>query len=628
MLNSEPKLEKIGGRMEINNDSNFGIRYANIVSILNCLEKYLSKSPEKDRFSPQTSDFKNLIIINDLLKNDKDQIIILAEILLLLSSISSKKEYYLDKMSELEDMRYVNAFFTHIEKYILLDSKMDETINNLNQSMFDKSYMVNVQYSKQKEEFERERESLIKTIKENERVIIKLNEKNENLEKTLSDMEMKYKDKEREFEIARNSQHFNLKVQEEMFKDNMVNSELVSQLNSKDAEISDLKREHELAIKKMLEEIKKIQEKCESYEDKIMEMKSLKVQNEKLNSKIKELTIIKEHKIDYEEMKRNLEAKNKQIETLLKEKGSYATQIEKINKELLHEKEKFRQADYERKKIEYDMNEMKRENSRMEYNSNAHIRHANQNNMYNILNNNLQMNVNNISNINEEKFFELGGVGGDSMIFDDFKELGVKNKNHFEKEYLELKNEKNELAKLYRAQIDEIHKLIDEKDRLLNTIDSFRLQIEKFNSEKERSEIEKEKLNLQIQKFDLDTQKLTIVIERYENEKRRLEEDLKEISDKAETLYNEKNLKVKECEGLKNLLANNQVLSDKLLTEKQSLIKEYQYLQNECEKYKIGEKNFNLNGSDMLNMAKNKRVRLYIYISLFNFINNIDFTKK
>ncbi len=505
-------------------------------------------------------------------------------------------------------MRYVNAFFTHIEKYILIDNRMDETMNNLNQSMFDKSYMINVHFTKQKEEFERERESLIKTLKDSERVISKMNEKNENLEKNLTEMEMKYKDKEREFEISKSSQNFNLKVQEEMFKDNITNSELISQLNQKENELTDLKREHELVIKKMNEDMKKLKEKLESHEDKITELKSLKVQNEKLNSKIKELTIIKEHKIDYEELKKNLETKNKQIETLLKEKGSYASQIEKANKELLLEKEKFRQAEYERKKLEYDVNEMKRESSRMEYGGSTNMK--NQHNMYNILNNNLLMNVTNISNINEDKFFDLAGVGGDSMIFDDFKDLGVKNRNNIERDYLELKSEKNELSKLYKAQIDEIHKLIDEKDRLLNTIDSYRLQIEKHDSEKERYEIEKEKLNLQIQKYDLDNQKLRIVIERYENDKRRIEDDLQEITEKAEILLSEKNLKLKENEGLKNLLTNNQMLSDKILADKQNLIKEYHILQNDIEKMKFGEKNnFNFNTSEIMNLGKNKRVK-------------------
>jgi len=145
-----------------------------------------------------------------LLKFDKEQLTNLSEIILFITSISSKKDYYIDKIGELEDIRIVNTFFTHIEKYIYLDNKFDET-NNLNQSHLDRSYLVNQQNMRIKEEYEKEKENLLKVLRENEKELSKKKEKFEILEKNYQDLEMRYKDKEREVEMSKNSHSQNVK---------------------------------------------------------------------------------------------------------------------------------------------------------------------------------------------------------------------------------------------------------------------------------------------------------------------------------------------------------------------------------------------------------------------------------
>lgn len=531
--------------------------------------------------------------------------VILAEVIIFLSSISSRKDYYLDKISEFDDIRYVNAFFAHVEKYIVLDNKFDET----NQSHLDRSYMVNTQINKLREEYERERENLYKTIKDNEKEISKLFQKNEVLEKNYQDLETKYKDKERELEIVKSTQTQNMKFHEELFKDNIANSELMSKLNQKELELSDLKRENEAYVKRMNEEIKKLRDKMDAYEDRMQDYKSIKSQNDKLNSKIKELSITKERHQEYDEMRKTLEIKNKQIETLLKEKQTFASQIDKLNKELLVEKEKFHKVDFEKKKMEYDLNEAKKDVSRLEVNSkNLQNMHMNLNNISEVRKGPPQLNQSELG-ADDIKLFDLGG---DSIIFDDIKD--TKRNMYTEKEIQELRNEKNELAKLYKGQIDEIHKLIDEKDKLLNTIDSYRLEIDKHNSEKERLGIEKEKLEIQIQKSDLDVQKLQIHIERYENEKKRMEEEIKDLNEKIENLTSEKSFKNKEYEQLKQTANSNKLLADKLLSEKQQLISDYHNLQIEFEKFKnIPSETINLTGSSNLKNKSKVKIRRIIF---------------
>jgi chromosome segregation ATPase len=530
----------------------------------------------------------------------------LAEIILFISSISSKKDFYLDKISELDDIRYVNTYFSHIEKYILLDNKIDETF----QSNMDRSYMMNNQFVKLREEFERERETLIKTIKENEKIINKLNSKNENLERLNLEIGIKLKDKQKELEFFKLNQNQNIRAQEEMFKDNLINSELIIKLNEKEIELNDVKRENEVAVKRLNDDLIRYKEKIEAYDDKLQEYKSFKVQNDKLNLKIKELNIVKERNKDYEDIKNNLDHKNKQIENLLKEKQILVNEIEKLRKEILNEKEKFRQADFDKKKMECDYNEVRKEFSRLESKNRF-------NNFYDLKR--MPSNINNNSEILAEDM-KLIDLGGDSMIFDDLKDYKIKNTVN-EKEYLEVKNEKNELYKLYKAQIDEIHKLIDEKDRLLNTIDNYKLETEKYNSDKERLGIEKEKLEIIIQKSDLDCQKLKIHIERYENEKKRMEEENKELNEKMEILTNDRNLKIKEIEQLKNSANFNKNLADKALSEKQSVVNECHNLQLENEKLKF---NWSDPNNNLLQPTINKNKSKVKFIRK----NNLDFTKE
>jgi hypothetical protein len=224
--------------------------------------------------------------------------------------------------------------------------------------------------------------------------------------------------------------------------------------------------------------------------------------------------------------------------------------------------------------------------------------------MYNILNNNLNMNINNISEVKKHSTNANVSINNeDSIILDDLKDLNIKHKIS-ERDLNDLLNEKNELKKLYTGQIEEINKLVEEKEKLLNIIDTLNSEIEKKKSEKDRSGIEKEKLEIQLQKYDLDNQKLKISIERMDNDRKKLEDEIKELNEKHTILNSEITLKNKENENLKNLLNNNQILSEKIVNEKQNILKEYNLLQVEIEKGKNQTNNVNLdNKKKIINKA-------------------------
>ena len=79
------------GNINVTIDTDYGIRYGNFVSIIDTVMKYLLKHPKSTTFNSQT-DFKSLLNINDIIQKDKNQLILLAEMIIFISSISSNKE--------------------------------------------------------------------------------------------------------------------------------------------------------------------------------------------------------------------------------------------------------------------------------------------------------------------------------------------------------------------------------------------------------------------------------------------------------------------------------------------------------------------------------------------------------
>ncbi len=129
ILEIEPKFEKIptNNRVELIEDSNLEIRYNNFNSIFIAVVNYKNESKTKDKFTKETN-FIN-IIIDDLLNNEKEQLLKIAEMLCFLTIISSNKNYFIEKVNEIDDNQLRNLYYTIIEKYITF--KIDESTTSV-----------------------------------------------------------------------------------------------------------------------------------------------------------------------------------------------------------------------------------------------------------------------------------------------------------------------------------------------------------------------------------------------------------------------------------------------------------------------------------------------------------------
>ena len=113
----------------------------NFMSLLSSIEEYSNKSKIKDNFTQETN-FSKTISIKDLINNDINELIKISEMLIFLTMISNNKNYYIEKINEIEDNKLSKLYYNIIEKYIsfkidgssiiVKNIKKEKELNNTN----------------------------------------------------------------------------------------------------------------------------------------------------------------------------------------------------------------------------------------------------------------------------------------------------------------------------------------------------------------------------------------------------------------------------------------------------------------------------------------------------------------
>lgn len=207
---------------------------------------------------------------------------------------------------------------------------------------------------------------MIKKITELEDNLNKKDKIIENLNKDKDDLLIRIKDLKQELEL--NKQSINI-LNEQHLNENEIETHNLNQLNNKlslkDYEIEELNKKHAFEIKELNDKIIKLNEKIESFKEKEQINKNYYEENLKLKLKCKELMTTKEHMKDYEDLKRQIEKKNRLIESYKKDLNDQRQEIEKNNKELNDLNEKLNQNDQIKKKYKYELQEMEKDYNRL-----------------------------------------------------------------------------------------------------------------------------------------------------------------------------------------------------------------------------------------------------------------------
>lgn len=221
-------------------------------------------------------------------------------------------------------------------------------------------------YIKKMDFEENEKKKLLSIIELLKKEVSSYTEKNEELSNNILDLELKYKDCMREIEILNRNNKNHLTAQVDSYNDILQVASLRNELMKKELELEEIKRDYELDLKRYSDELFKSRQKMEVLEDKIENLKYFQYENEKLKIKIKEFNMFKDKISDYDNLVSCVESKNLQIEKLIKEKQNLLLQNENTIKELLQEREKLKLIEFEKKKLDYELYDIKKDFSRFE----------------------------------------------------------------------------------------------------------------------------------------------------------------------------------------------------------------------------------------------------------------------
>ena len=334
IIEIEPNFETtpINNFIEINPSEDIITRQKNFKNIFTSMEKYANESKTKDNFTKETL-FNSTISINSLINNEIFELIKVAEMLIFLTIISSNKNYYIEKVNEIEDNKISKLYYQIIEKYIFF--KIDESTINVkksNSNIMPSNQKYNVKTIKiKKNKFKlrenqevylnsillREYEKLENKKEENtdskiyEKSHINYNEENEkkieNLNKEITELKEKLENYEKEKQLLEQNlneekqKNININNSKKLFE-NLIISEQIS-LESQST-INTEKDKKEKETKELIESLRKENENLQkTIENLNIEKNDLLSKAEQANTNIKEL------ELDYEKLKEEFEIK-------------------------------------------------------------------------------------------------------------------------------------------------------------------------------------------------------------------------------------------------------------------------------------------------------------------------------
>ena len=447
ILEIEPNFEKIpfNNKVELFKDSNLENRYNNFNSIFTAVVNYKNESKTKDKFTKETN-FTKTININDLLNNVQDQLLKIAEMLCFLTIISSNKNYFIEKVNEIDDNQISNLYYSIIEKYITF--KIDESISSIvkktnifsNQVQNVKTYNLKADIDKKyindidiRELTNIKEEKTVKVVKPTKELILS------GYDNTLNDNE----ERDNNRKLSNNNDNDDFENEKEKFM-------LKIKVDNLTKEILNMKDNF-----KNLEKDKKI------LEDNINELRDI---NYKLKEKYSENEKNFEEKNKIENMKIELNEAYQIIENLKNENDQLHKIIEKIN----NEKEN---VEIQLKSSEDNLQNLIIENEKMKKNEKIKEKVYNEN----ILNNKniidkLKEDLNNQIKINEKMKDEKEIM---QLEIEKYKiEINNKENNNIKNNQINYDDElKNEIQKLKNN--------LEEKDKKIK-------KLEEINAEKDK----------------------------------------------------------------------------------------------------------------------------------------------
>ena len=486
MLSIEPSLKKI----DLEHGSDYSKKHKNFSNIIELLSTYITFHPDRVYFTPE-ADFASRLKIDSIIKYQKDQAILISEMILFLSGISKNRES-INRLDDCNDQA-VMVYFNVQQKYSTKfnnDEENEENIeDNVNgiKDLENKNIQISLLCEKLKNE-----------IQDKNRTILEL-------QSHYDELENKYDKSNKELAHLKNVTDAEFSAQEDLLNQQILNDSLNNEIKELKLTNSNIKNEYESKIKALNYKLTVSNEKIIEAQSESEKYKNYMKENQRLKEKINELNAFKDTDKKLAEYEKIINGKNDLIQELTKDKNKIQDKNISLIKELSQLKQDIFNLENKNLSLDNELRKIKNEYQEIKLQTQTKI-----------------SNKKNKKEENKDKEINLSQALEEEDLNED------EEKEDFKQKYLDTKDE----LEMYK---NIVNPLTEEKDKLENEIKELKETIEKIGGKRdlEMGNSEKEN-NKGKEKGDINADKEINALKQKISEQNNLSEELRKIVDNKE----------------------------------------------------------------------------------------------
>ena len=527
IVSIEPNLKKV----ELVHDSDYKIKYENFSKIIEAISNYLIHSPERVYFT-SNADFSICLKIDSIIKCDKDQAILLGEMILFLSSISKNRESFekLDQCTTQSLSLYISIQEKYTTKFSGEDSKsIDYNVNG------DENDLDNGEHDNENDNINASIlcEKLKKEIKDKNKTILQLQSNYEELEN-------KYNSSSQELARIKYMNDTEYTAKEDLINQQILNNSLKNEIKELKITKDNIINEYESKLKTLNYKLNISNEKIITLETENEKYKNYALENDKLKEKIKSLNSYKETDKKLLECEKIINGKNDLIQELTKEKNLIQDKNISLMKELSQLKQEINNKENKKMTVENELRKIKNEYQELKQS---------------------EKNLNRIiQNKNDSKGFILS-----EALLESGEINSQEDKEDYKQKYLDAIEEMETYKNIIMPLTEEKEKLENENKTQKEIIEKLggTEYLQKLNNPEEGTNKEISALKQKISEQNNVSEELRKILDNKDKESDEYKKNLGEITEQLETYKNavsllteEKGEYMNECQQLKEKIKN------------------------------------------------------------------------
>ena len=546
LLSIEPNLKKV----DLEHGTKYSTKHKNFSNIIEIISTYITFHPDRVYFTPD-ADFALRLKIDEIIKCNKEQAMLLAEMVLFLSGISKNRE----SINRLDDCNDQNVMI-----YFNIQQKYSNKFNNDDENENEENTEENKDLENQNIQISLLCEKLKKEIQDKNRTILEL-------QSHYDELENKYDVSNKELTHLKSVTDAEFIAKEDLINQQILNDSLNNEINELKITNNNIKNEYESKIKALNYKLSVSNEKIVEVQLESEKYKSYMKENQRLKEKINLLNSYKDTDKKIAELEKIINGKNDLIQELTKEKNKIQDKNISLIKELSQLKQDVFNLENKNLSLENDLRKATNENQELKLNQN-------------------QIKVNK-KIIKKESNNEINL--SEALLEDDDGE----EEEDYKQKYNDIKDELDMYKNI-------VNPLTEEKDKLENEIKELKEVIEKLGGNKDiKNGVENEINNKE--KGEANQDKEINALKQKISEQNNISEELRKIVDNKEKKNDQYKKNLFEMQEQLDTYKNAVGL---LTEEKGEHINEIQKLK-EMNKKLEQELSFNKNPDNKMNISKN-----------------------